>query len=68
MEILIILSYRTESAAALEKTFLGGRGMDVGDASNILSTKVLKNSADTDLVTGMLPVHYQHVTSMLPAC
>ena len=61
----VFFSCRTESAAALEKTF-GGKGY-VRAFSKFLSTKALRSSASTDLVACMLPACCQHVASMLPA-
>ena len=64
-----VFSCRTESAAALEKTFLGGTGRGVlRDVSKFLSTCTLKNSVGDQHVVSMLPACCLHVASMLPVC
>ena len=62
----LFVSCWTESAVALEKTFLG-RGY-VFPFSKFSSTEALKNNGSTDLVGGMWPACCQHIASMLPAC
>ena len=66
---LHIFSCRTESAAALAKTFWRGPGWGLlGDVSKCLTTCTLKNSVGDQHVVSMLPVCCQHVVCMLLAC
>ena len=67
--ITIIFSCRTESAAALAKTFWKGLGWGLlGDVSKFLSTCTLMNSVGDQHVVSMLPACCLHVANKLPAC
>ena len=66
---LSVFSCRTESAAALAKTFLRGPGGGLlGDVSKFLSTCTLMNSVGGQHVVSILPACCLHVANKLPAC
>ena len=60
-----LFSCRTESAAALAKTFPEA---DVWDVSKFLSTCTLMKSVGDQHVVSMLPACCLHVANKLPAC